>query len=162
MNESTAVTKTKAKPGASTAKATETKAAKAPAGRPRSAARKPKKAKPARIGFGAQPLEDGKAMERLYCSERQLPSPMGGSLAYMGARAEPDGTSTVLFECKTSTLRFELPMRNSTWRERRKVKEQVADGLEPLCPRAELGPALQRREDYWYCPRCNLKFGLAS
>ena len=123
---------------------------------------KPASAKPARIGFGAQALKNGRTMEQLYCSDRQLPSPMDGSLAYLGVRAEPDGTSTVLFECTRSALRFELPMRNSSWRERRKVKEQVADGLEPLCPRAELGPVLQRRENYWYCPRCNIKFGLAS
>jgi len=123
---------------------------------------KPASAKPARIGFGAQALKNGRTMEQLYCSDRQLPSPMDGSLAYLGVRAEPDGTSTVLFECTRSALRFELPMRNSSWRERRKVKEQVADGLEPLCPRAEPGPVLQRRENYWYCPRCNIKFGLAS
>lgn len=123
---------------------------------------KPAKPKPARVGFGVPVLDDARAMERLYCSDRQLPSPMGGSLAYMGVRAEASHGSTVLFECTRSALRFELPMRGSSWRERRKVKDQVADGLEPLCPRAALGPALQRREDQWYCPRCNIKFGLIS
>lgn len=135
--------------------------AKTPARRSAAPKRKRKRAKPARVGFGAPPLEDARAMERLHCGGQQLPSPMGGSLAELGVRAEPDGTSTVLFECRTSALRFELPMRISTWRERRKVKVQVEEGLEPLCPRGEPGPRLVRRQDVWFCPRCNLKFGRA-
>ncbi len=111
------------------------------------------------VGFGATELPDVDKAERFHCSGRQVPSPMGGFLESLGTRGEPDGTSTVLFECKISTLRFQLPLRRSTWRERRKVRMQADEGLDPMCPRAELGPGLVRRGRDWYCPRCNLMFG---
>lgn len=114
---------------------------------------------PAREGFGVEELEQVRKMERLHCSGRQVPSPMGGFLMELGARQEADGTSTILFECKTSALRFELPLRISTWRERRKVRLQSEEGLDPLCPRGELGPALVRRGRDFFCPRCNIMFG---
>lgn len=116
-------------------------------------------ARPAREGFGVEELDQPKKMERLHCSGRQVPSPMGGFLMELGARQEADGTSTVLFECKTSALRFELPLRISTWRERRKVRLQAEEGLDPLCPRGELGPPLARRGKDFFCPRCNIMFG---
>lgn len=113
-----------------------------------------------RIGFGVSQLSEVMKAERLHCSGRQVPSPMGGFLVDLGVRAEANGTSTVLFECKTSALRYELPLRISTWRERRKVKGQVEEGLDPMCPRGgKLGPPLVRREKDWYCPRCSLMFG---
>lgn len=117
------------------------------------------KKKPERVGFGVAELPDVERAERLHCSGRQVPSPMGDFLVELGVRSEPDGTSTVLFECKNSALRYELPLRISTWRERKKVRAQALDGLDPLCPRAELGPPLERREKDWFCPRCNLMFG---
>lgn len=84
---------------------------------------------------------------------------MGDFLVELGVRSEPNRTSTVLFECKTSTLRYQMPLRRSTWRERRNVRMQAEEGVEPMCPRAELGPRLVRRGQDWYCPRCNLMFG---
>lgn len=127
----------------------------APAGR----GKRTRAEKPKRVGFGVEQLPDVDRAERLHCSGRQVPSPMGDFLVELGVRSEPDGTSTVLFECKNSALRYELPLRITTWRERRKVRRQATDGLDPLCPRAELGPPLERRGDSWYCPRCNLMFG---
>lgn len=140
--------------------------AKTASGEKRSAGRKtgakkrfvPKKMRES-VGFGATELPDVDKAERLHCSGRQVPSPMGGFLESLGTRDEPNGTSTVLFECKISTLRFQLPLRRSTWRERKKVRAQADEGLEPMCPRAELGPALVRRGQEWYCPRCSLMFG---
>lgn len=112
-------------------------------------------------GFGVEELSDPKRMERLYCSGRQLPSPMGGFLVALGVRAEPDGTSTVLFECQSSSLRYQLPIRKATRTEKSKVKAQVEEGLDPLCPRGDEGPGLVRRGNDWFCPRCNIKYGRA-
>ncbi|MCY3943979.1 MAG: hypothetical protein OXG18_09495, partial [Gemmatimonadetes bacterium] len=117
------------------------------------------KAKASRVGFGVPELPEAKRMERLHCAGRQVPSPVGGFVMALGVRQEEDRTSTILFECKTSALRYELPMRVSGWRERRKVRIQVEEGLDPLCPRAELGPPLVRRGKDFYCPRCNIWFG---
>ena len=117
------------------------------------------KAKASRVGFGVPELPAAKRMERLHCAGRQVPSPVGGFVMALGVRQEEDRTSTILFECKTSALRYELPMRVSGWRERRKVRIQVEEGLDPLCPRAELGPPLVRRGKDFYCPRCNIWFG---
>jgi len=113
------------------------------------------------VGFGVEELADAKKMERLFCSGRQLPSPMGGILIALGVRSEDDGTSTVLLECQSSSLRYQLPIRKATRTERTKVKGQVDEGLDPLCPRGEEGPSLVRRANDWYCPRCNIKFGRA-
>lgn len=115
------------------------------------------KAKP--VGFGVEELAEVKKMERLHCSGRQVPSPMGGFLMALGVRQEQGGTSTILFECKTSALRYQLPLRISTWRERRKVRIQAEEGLDPLCPRGELGPPLVRRGKDFFCPRCSIMFG---
>ena len=117
------------------------------------------KEKASRVGFGVPELPEAKRMERLHCAGRQVPSPVGGFVMALGVRQEEDRTSTILFECKTSALRYELPMRISGWRERRKVRIQVEEGLDPLCPRAELGPPLVRRGKDFYCPRCNIWFG---
>ena len=117
------------------------------------------KTKPSRVGFGVPELPEPRRMERLHCAGRQVPSPVGGFVMPLGVRQEEDRTSTILFECKTSALRYELPMRVSGWRERRKVRIQVEEGLDPLCPRAELGPPLVRRGKDYYCPRCNIWFG---
>ena len=116
---------------------------------------------PRRIGFGVEEVAEVKKMERLHCSGRQVPSPMGGSLMDLGVRQEPDGTSTILFECTKSALRYELPLRISTWRERRKVRLQADEGLDPMCPRGELGPTLVRRGKSFFCPRCNIMLGRA-
>ena len=116
-------------------------------------------AKPDRVGFGVEELDEVKKMERLHCSHRQVPSPMGGFLMELAVRPEKNGTSTVLFECKTSALRFELPLRISTWRERRKVRIQAEEGLDPMCPRGEIGPRLVRRGKDFFCPRCSIMFG---
>ena len=70
----------------------------------------------------------------------RCPPRWAGSSRRSAFREEPDGTSTVLFECKTSALRFQLPLRISTWRERRKVRLQSDEGLDPLCPRGETRP----------------------
>lgn len=120
---------------------------------------KPPEPKVSRVGFGVPELPEAKRMERLHCAGRQVPSPVGGFVMALGVRQEEDRTSTILFECKTSALRYELPMRVSGWRERRKVRIQVEEGLDPLCPRAELGPPLVRRGKDFYCPRCNIWFG---
>ena len=114
------------------------------------------------VGFGVEELAEAKKMERLYCSGRQIPSPMGGFLVALGVRAESDGTSWVLFECQSSSLRYQLPIRKATRTEKSKVKSQTDEGLDPLCPRGEEGPSLVRRGSDWYCPRCNIKFGRAS
>ena len=147
---------------ASASKATEPKAkasASEPAPKKKAGASKPPAPKESRVGFGVPELPQVKRMERLHCAGKQVPSPMGGFVMALGLRREEDRTSTILFECKTSALRYELPMRVSTWRERRKVRIQAEEGLDPLCPRAELGPPLVRRGKDFYCPRCSIMFG---
>ncbi|MGI9626750.1 MAG: hypothetical protein ACR2QM_07940 [Longimicrobiales bacterium] len=120
-----------------------------------------KAAPPASLGFGVEELSEPKKMERLYCSGRQVPSPLGGFLVPLGVKAEDDGTATVLLECQTSSLRYQLPIRKATRTETSKVKAQVKEGLDPLCPRGDGDPSLVRRGADWYCPRCNIKFGRA-
>lgn len=111
------------------------------------------------VGFGVEEVADAKKMEKLYCSGRQLPSPMGSILVPLGVRAEESGASWVLLECQSSSLRYQLPIRKATRGEKTKVKEQVEKDREALCPRGEAGPRLVRRGKDLYCPRCNVKYG---
>lgn len=114
------------------------------------------------VGFGVPELDEPKKMEKLYCSGRQVPSPMGGFLVPLGVKAEEDGSSTVLLECQSSSLRYQLPIRKATRTEKSHVKDQVSDDLEPMCPRGDGAPALVRRGSDWYCPHCNIKYGRAT
>ncbi len=115
-----------------------------------------------RVGFGVADLGDVKKMEKLFCSGESLPSPAGGMLVRLGARPEPDGTSWVLLECPSSSLRFQLPIRKATKGEKVKVQAQLDAGEVSLCPRGGLGPPLVRRGKDLYCPRCNIKYGAVT
>ncbi len=105
------------------------------------------------------PLEDASLLKRYYAGQR-LPSPVGGTLELLGSRALPDGSARLLFECNSSSLRFELTVPKGTRRDREKVRDQIKEGLDPTCPRCGPTRGLIRAGGDLHCP-CGALFGKA-
>jgi len=105
-------------------------------------------------------LLDDNALLKAYYAGQRLPSPVGGHLDLLGSRALPDGSARVLFECNSSSLRFELIVPKGTRRDREKVREQIKAGLEPRCPRCASVRLLVRAGSDLQCP-CGAGYGKA-
>lgn len=105
----------------------------------------------------------GREMLRRYYAGKRLPSPMGGFLEPLRVRAEDDGSGSALFECSTSSLRFELHIPKATRTERQKVKAQQDAGEDPTCPRHDDPPRRLQRVGTWLvCPACGVRFGRST
>lgn len=105
------------------------------------------------------PLEDS-ALLKVYYSGQRPPSPVGGHLDVLGSRSLPDGSARVLFECNSSSLRFEIIVPKGTRRDREKVREQIEEGLDPHCPRCRPDRVMVRAGKELQCP-CGASFGKA-
>jgi hypothetical protein len=84
---------------------------------------------------------------------------MGGQLDFLGVREGEGGTGQVLLECNTSSLRFVLVIPKATRTERTKVKERLAAGEDPFCPRHGVHQPLTRSGKEWMCTLCAVSFG---
>ena len=109
------------------------------------------------------PLEGGKKFLQQYYAGARLESPNEGTLHLLRIRPEDDGSGTVLFECSVSSLRYELHIPKATRTDRKKVKDQQAEGRDPFCPR-HLDPAekLIRSGDQLVCSLCGVRYGRSS
>ena len=105
--------------------------------------------------------KDKKLLQRYYAGER-LSSPLGGQLDLLGVREGDDGTGRVLLECNTSSLRFVLVIPKATRTEKAKVKEALARGDDPHCPRHGQYHPLSRSGKEWVCPLCAVTYGKGS
>jgi hypothetical protein len=113
------------------------------------------------LGEGTLPVTDEETLRQLYYAGAQLPSPMGGFLEVLHVQAEADGSGTVIFECLSSSLRFRLPLKAATRTERKKVRERIDAGMEPECPRHEVGRRLHRVGRDLICSACGVKYAKA-
>lgn len=111
---------------------------------------------------GAMALPDQEEYRDAYYAGRVMTSPMGGRLDPLTVRMEDDGSGTVLFECSSSSLRYELSIPTGTRTERRKVKEARESGIDPYCPRHGEDVRLVRVDRDLACPRCGARFGRAG
>ena len=110
---------------------------------------------------GVTPLElpDQKKLLRLYYAGLQLPSPQGGFLELLRVRPEEDKSATALFECNTSSLRYYLPIPAATRTEKKKIKDQQEEGVDPTCPRHDPQARLVRVGSELVCPLCEVAYG---
>jgi len=114
-------------------------------------------------GSGSQgattiPLKANKALLKQYYAGARLDSPMGGFLEPLGSQPLEDGSARLLFECSTSSLRFELLLPKGSRKDRELVKEQVEGKVEPTCPRCTDRRPLHRIGNQLHCP-CGVSFG---
>ena len=87
---------------------------------------------------------------------------MGGYLEILGVYALDDGSARLILECNTSSIRFDLPIRAATRTEKTKVKQSLAEGLDPHCPRHGAQQRLFRERSLLVCPLCGVPFGKAE
>lgn len=110
------------------------------------------------------PLEkEARTLRPQYYAGTRLSSPAGGFLEPLSVRSVADGSGVVLMECNASSLRYELRLPRATTRERKAVKAQQDEGVDPSCPRhVEPAERLRRMGDALVCPRCGVRYGRAQ
>jgi hypothetical protein len=106
-------------------------------------------------------LPDEGALLSLYYDGARLPSPSGGFLIVLGVQAEDDGTGSVLLECMSSSLRYEVTVPKGTRSERKKVRDKMASGADPKCPRHQ-GQLLARIRHDLACLKCGVRYAKAK
>lgn len=106
-------------------------------------------------------LPDAAALRSVYYGGRRLPSPSGGFLMVLGVRPEDDGSGSLILECTSSSLRYELILPKATRSERQKVRAMIDDGYDPKCPRHSAQLLTRIRHDL-ACPRCGVRYAKAK
>ena len=107
-------------------------------------------------------LPDPKGTAKLFYAGQRMESPVGGVLEILGVHALEDGSARVILECNASSIRFELPIKAATRGEKTKVKEMIAEGVDPTCPRHGGETRLHREGRSLVCHRCGIPFGKAE
>ena len=105
------------------------------------------------------PDEDG--LLRLYYGGGRLPSPSGGVLMVLGVQPEAEGSGSVLLECTSSSLRYQMSVPKATRSERKKVRDMIDEGSDPKCPRHR-GQFLVRIRNDLACPMCGVPYAKAK
>jgi hypothetical protein len=109
----------------------------------------------------AYPLDNVKQLLKHFYVGQQLPSPNGGFLIPLGIRPGESGASIAFFECSASSLRYQLEIPKATRTERKKVKDELASGVDPDCPRHGPGVRLVRAGKDLVCNLCGVAFAKA-
>jgi hypothetical protein len=105
------------------------------------------------------PDEDG--LLGLYYDGGRLPSPSGGFLMVLGVVPEDEGSGLVFLECTSSSLRYRMNVPKATRSERKKVRDMIAEGSDPECPRHQ-GEFLTRIRHDLACSRCGVRYAKAK
>lgn len=104
------------------------------------------------------PLENEKQLLKRYYLGHQIASPNGGHLMPLGIRPSDGGAAMAIFECTTSSLRYQLAIPKATRTERKKVKDALQAGEDPDCPRHGPGRRLVRAGRELVCPACGISY----
>lgn len=118
----------------------------------------PKDSPKEREALDAIPLKQQKELRKRYYRGAQLRSPVGGSLEPIRVRYGGADDGVVFFDCLASSLRFSLTIPRATRTERRKVREMLDEGEDPVCPRHGKGTLLIRNDRDLVCPRCGVRY----
>ena len=105
------------------------------------------------------PDEDG--LLRIYYDGGRLPSPSGGFLMVLGVQPENEGSGSILLECTSSSLRYQMRVPKATRSERKKVRDMIDERIDPKCPRHE-GQLLTRTRRDLACSRCGVRYAKAK
>ncbi len=106
-------------------------------------------------------LSDEDGLLRLYYDGGRLPSPSGGFLMVLGVQPEDEGSGSILLECTSSSLRYQMRVPKATRSERKKVRDMIDEGIDPKCPRHEDQLLTRIRHDL-ACPRCGVRYAKAK
>ena len=106
-------------------------------------------------------LPDEDRLLRLYYDGGRLPSPSGGFLMVLGVRPEDEGSGSILLECTSSSLRYQMRVPKATRSERKKVRAMIDEGSDPKCPRHQ-GQFLVRIRHDLACANCGVRYAKAK
>ena len=106
-------------------------------------------------------LSEEEALLCLYYEGGRLPSPSSGFLMVLGVQLEDDGSGSVVLECTSSSLRYQMTVPKATRAERKKVRDLIGEGGDPKCPRHQ-GQLLIRIRDDLACSRCGVRYAKAK
>ncbi len=106
-------------------------------------------------------LPDQDSLLRLYYEGGRLPSQSGGFLMVLGVRHEDEGSGSILLECTTSSLRYQMSVPKATRSERKKVRAMIDEGSDPKCPRHQ-GQFLVRIRHDLACANCGVRYAKAK
>lgn len=111
-----------------------------------------------RDGAGTESASDrGVVLARYYAGEA-VPCPVdcGDEAEAVRVTTAETGEGVIWMECGGCAQRRRYTAPPATAEERRRVREAVADGREPMCPRHDRPTALRRRGRQLVCPRCGV------
>ena len=106
-------------------------------------------------------LSDEESLLRLYYDGGRLPSPSGGFLMVLGVQPKGEGSGSILLECTSSSLRYQMSVPKATRSERKKVRAMIDEGSDPKCPRHE-GQLLVRIRHDLACASCGVRYAKAK
>ena len=104
-------------------------------------------------------LDNEKQLLKQYYAGQQLESPNGGFLIRLGVRPQDTGAATAIFECNVSWIRYEVTIPKATRTEKKKIKDALAAGEDPVCPRHGPRSRLVRAGRELVCSECGVAFG---
>ena len=103
-------------------------------------------------------LENEKQLLKQYYAGQQMESPNGGFLIRLGIRRQEGGAATAIFECNVSWIRYEVTIPKATRTERKKVKDALNAGQDPVCPRHGAFARLVRAGKDLVCGDCGVAY----
>ena len=106
-------------------------------------------------------LSDEDSLLRLYYDGGRLPSPSGGFLMVLGVQPKDEGSGSILLECTSSSLRYQMNVPKATRSERKKVRAMIDEGGDPKCPRHQ-GQFLVRIRHDLACASCGVRYAKAK
>jgi len=106
-------------------------------------------------------LSDEENLLRLYYDGGRLPSPSGGFLMVLGVQPKDEGSGSILLECTSSSLRYQMNVPKATRSERKKVRAMIDEGSDPKCPRHQGQPLVRIRHDL-ACASCGVRYAKAK
>lgn len=106
----------------------------------------------------AKRIEKARQLLKEYYAGQRMESPNGGFLILLGIRPQEGGTAVGLFECSTSSLRYEIVIPKATRTERKKVRDVLQQDGDPDCPRHGPDFRLARAGKNLVCSRCGVAY----
>ena len=103
-------------------------------------------------------VDNKKQLLKQYYAAQRMDSPNGGYLMLLGIRLGEDGNAVGIFECSSSSLRYELVIPKATRTERKKVRDVIGAGDAPDCPRHGPSARLIRVGRNLVCTDCGVAY----
>lgn len=108
----------------------------------------------------ASPASDRAVVLARYYAGERVPCPVGCGDEAEAVRVSTveSGEGVIWMECEGCAQRERYTAPPATTDERRRVRDLVGEGREPICPRHERPTPLRRRGRQLVCPGCGVRY----